>query len=107
MPFACGPEMIHTYSLIHDDLPCMDDVRGAESRPAIAPWRGHGGAGRRRPGLQPAFEVMLAAETVPPEQALRAAAYIARQSGVFGMVGGQMLDLSPEALDSEPLQNLG
>lgn len=107
MPFACGLEMIHTYSLIHDDLPCMDDDDLRRGKPTCHRAFGEDMAVLAGDGLlNRAFEVMLAAETVPPERALRAAAYIARQSGVFGMVGGQTLDLSPEALDSEPLQNL-
>ena len=100
LPFACGLEMIHTYSLIHDDLPCMDDDDLRRGRPTCHKVYGEALATLAGDGLlNRAFEVMLSAETVSAERALACAAYIARQSGVFGMVGGQTLDLSPDTGD--------
>ncbi len=97
LPFACGLEMIHTYSLVHDDLPCMDndDYR----RGKLSNHKVYGETLATLAGdalLNRAFEVMLAQETVAPAQAVKAAAYISRCSGAYGMIGGQVQDLAME-----------
>lgn len=97
LPFACGLEMIHTYSLVHDDLPCMDndDYR----RGKLSNHKVYGETLATLAGdalLNRAFEVMLAQETVAPAQAMKAAAYISRCSGAYGMIGGQVQDLAME-----------
>ncbi len=97
LPFACGLEMIHTYSLIHDDLPCMDndDFR----RGQLANHKVYGEAMAVLAGdalLNRAFEVMLSQQAVPAERAMAAAGWIAQCAGCFGMIGGQVLDLSME-----------
>ena len=99
LPFACAMEMIHTYSLIHDDLPAMDDDalrRGQPTNPrvdgeAVAILAGDG-------LLNMAYETMLAAPLCAqqPENALRAIREIADRAGVRGMVAGQSLDVTME-----------
>ena len=97
LPFACGLEMIHTYSLVHDDLPCMDndDYR----RGKLSNHKVYGETMATLAGdalLNRAFEVMLFQETVVPDKAVKAAAYISRCSGAYGMIGGQVQDLAME-----------
>ena len=97
LPFACGLEMIHTYSLVHDDLPCMDndDYR----RGKLSNHKVYGETMATLAGdalLNRAFEVMLFQETVAPDKAVKAAAYISRCSGAYGMIGGQVQDLAME-----------
>ena len=97
VPFACGLEMIHTYSLVHDDLPCMDNDDFRRGKPSNHKVYGETVATLAGDALlNRAFEVMLEQETVPAVWAMKAAAYIARCSGVYGMIGGQVQDLAME-----------
>ena len=97
LAFACGLEMIHTYSLIHDDLPCMDNDDYRRGRPSNHKIYGAGMATLAGDALLTrAFEVMLSQDRIPPERAIKAAAYIAGCSGVYGMIGGQVQDLALE-----------
>ena len=97
IPFACALEMIHTYSLIHDDLPAMDDSelrRGRKTNhivfgEAIAVLAGDA-------LLNSAFETMLTVSHIEAASVLRAAAYIAKNAGISGMIGGQVLDIESE-----------
>ena len=97
MPFACAVEMIHTYSLIHDDLPCMgnDDMR--RGKPSC--HKAFGEATALLAGdalLTKAFEMLSKAE-LPPERIVKAAAILSRCAGIDGMIGGQAVDLLNEA----------
>lgn len=97
LPFACGLEMIHTYSLIHDDLPCMDDDDYRRGR--LSNHKVYGEAMATLAGdalLNRAFEIMVAQTALPANRALAAAACISRCSGVYGMIGGQVQDLALE-----------
>ena len=97
LPFACGLEMIHTYSLIHDDLPCMDDDDYRRGR--LSNHKVYGEAMATLAGdalLNRAFEVMLSQTAVTADRAMAAAGHIARCSGVYGMIGGQVQDLALE-----------
>ncbi|MFC1736213.1 polyprenyl synthetase family protein [Candidatus Hydrogenedentota bacterium] len=100
MPAACAVELIHAYSLIHDDLPCMDDSDLRRGRPSSHKKFGEPNALLAGDALQAlAFEVLgRASETagVDPAVAARACACIARAAGAAGMAGGQMLDLRYE-----------
>jgi len=99
LPFACALEMIHTYSLIHDDLPCMDDDDLRRGRPTSHKVFGEGLAVLAGDALlNMACELMLDPEKsrVMPETARVAAFEIARASGIFGMIGGQVIDLGFE-----------
>lgn len=93
LPFACGVEMVHTYSLIHDDLPCMDDDSLRRGRPTCHKVYGEAMALLAGDGLlTQAFETVL---TFPdPVKAAAAAKCLAGLAGYQGMVGGQCVDLS-------------
>ena len=93
LPAACSLEMVHSYSLIHDDLPAMDndDLR----RGRLTCHRAFDDATAILAGdslLTIAFEI-LAREVKPEAIALRCVAILAEASGASGMVGGQMADL--------------
>jgi geranylgeranyl diphosphate synthase type II len=95
MPFACALEMIHTYSLVHDDLPAMDDDDVRRGRPTSHRVYGEGIAILVGDALlTEAFRLLAGARGVPPASALRAVAEVASAAGEAGMVGGQALDLA-------------
>lgn len=96
LPFAGAIEMVHTYSLIHDDLPCMDDDDLRRGRPTNHKVYGEATAVLAGDALlTAAFEAALTAP-VPPERALSASAILAEAAGSQGMVGGQVLDIAGE-----------
>ena len=101
LDYACAVEMIHTYSLIHDDLPGMDDDTLRRGRPTNHVVFGVGQAILAGDGLlNCAFETMLAAALRRPECAYRdlhAIHEIATGAGVTGMIAGQVMDLYCEA----------
>lgn len=101
LPFACALEMIHTYSLIHDDLPCMDNDDFRRGKPSC--HKAFGEANALLAGdalLNLAFETMLSSEIdLSAEVKLKAALFIAKCSGVYGMIGGQVIDLQNEGKD--------
>lgn len=95
--FACGVELIHTYSLIHDDLPCMDNAPMRRGRPSNHMVFGEAGAVLAGDALlNAAFELMLSQKGLPAVNILSAAAEIAHSSGRFGMVAGQAMDILNE-----------
>ena len=98
LPFACALEMIHTYSLIHDDLPCMDDDDMRRGRPSNHKVFGEAMAVLAGDGLLSfAFEHMLSAALESGEKgALLAACEIAKRAGAAGMVTGQAADIEYE-----------
>ena len=97
MPFACGVEMIHTYSLIHDDLPCMDNDDLRRGKPSCHVQFGEDTALLAGDALQPlAFETMLSGSQLRPDLTVRAANTLAHACGAAGMVGGQVIDLANE-----------
>ena len=100
LPFACAVEMIHTYSLIHDDLPCMDDDDLRRGKPANHKAFGEDTALLAGDALQTlAFEIMNrddTADLVGDAACRKAANTLARYAGCTGMVGGQMIDLESE-----------
>ncbi len=106
LPFACAIEMIHTYSLIHDDLPSMDDDDLRRGRPTNHKIFGEATAVLAGDTLlTAAFETMLDPdniEGIDPMKVIKAAHCIAWAAGAFGMVGGQMLDIDSEC-DALPL----
>lgn len=97
IPFACAVEMIHTYSLIHDDLPCLDNDFLRRGRPSNHVANGEAMALLAGDALLTrAFEIMLSAETIKlvgADVVLKAADCLAKNSGVYGMIGGQVIDL--------------
>ena len=105
LPFAAGIEMIHAYSLVHDDLPCMDndDYR----RGQLTCHRKFGEAMAVLCGdalLTMAFEIMLSSTGARKDLVCRAVQEIASGSGPKGMVGGQVLDLELERKTPDPNQ---
>jgi geranylgeranyl diphosphate synthase type II len=106
LPFACGIEMIHTYSLVHDDLPAMDDDDLRRGRPTSHRVYGEGLAILVGDALlTEAFATMTTARGVPAPRIVGALACVARAAGEVGMVGGQALDLAAEGADL-PLDEL-
>ena len=105
MPFACAIEMIHAYSLIHDDLPALDDDDLRRGAPATHKVFGQGMALLAGDGLlTEAFHLMSEAEhvgEVKAEQVLQVIHEIARAAGVLGLVGGQALDLEAETQEAD------
>jgi len=97
LPFACALEMIHTYSLVHDDLPAMDDDDLRRGRPTSHRVYGEGLAILVGDALlTEAFRVMVGAQAVPAARRVAAVAEVAAAAGEQGMVGGQALDLAAE-----------
>jgi geranylgeranyl diphosphate synthase type II len=98
---ACALEMIHTYSLIHDDLPSMDDDDLRRGRPTCHIRFGEATAILAGDALQSlAFQTIAEDEELPAEVRVRVASEVARASGVpDGMVAGQAYDLAAESLD--------
>lgn len=96
--FACAVEMIHTYSLIHDDLPCMDNDDFRRGKPSCHKAFGEEYALLAGDGLLTlAFETaVLDGNSVLPENKIRAVRTLANLAGIAGMVGGQVLDLQAE-----------
>ena len=93
-PPAAAVELIHAYSLVHDDLPCMDDDDMRRGRPSCHKAFGEATALLAGDALQTqAFAVLAAAETLSPQARIRMVAELARASGSLGMAGGQALDL--------------
>lgn len=99
LPAACAIEMVHTYSLIHDDLPAMDDDDLRRGRPTNHKVFGEAMAILAGDALLTlAFEV-LAREIQPPEVAAACCADLASASGWCGMVAGQVADLEAESVE--------
>ena len=100
LPFACAVEYIHTYSLIHDDLPCMDDDDMRRGKPSNHKKFGEDIALLAGDALQSlAFEVMSldsTVEKVGADRAVRCISKLADYCGAKGMVGGQVIDLENE-----------
>ena len=96
-PFAAAIEMIHTYSLIHDDLPCMDNDDFRRGRPTNHKVYGEGMAVLAGDALlTDAFLVASSAKLQNPEKLAQAIGLIAEGAGSLGMVGGQVLDIMSE-----------
>lgn len=109
MPFAVALEMIHTYSLIHDDLPCMDDDDLRRGRPTSHKMFGEAVAVLAGDALlNRAFEHVLENSTFSPEVTLKALRYLGTSSGADGMIGGQIIDMEGESrpLNADEIKKL-
>ena len=96
---ACGVELIHAYSLVHDDMPCMDNDVLRRGKPTVHVRFGEAGALLAGDALQAqAFELIApldgAAVAVPAQVQARLVALLARGAGACGMAGGQAIDLA-------------
>ncbi len=96
MPAACALEMVHTYSLIHDDLPAMDDDDLRRGRPTCHKAFDEATAILAGDGLLTLAFELVAREVQPPSAALRCVRILAEAAGPSGMVAGQMADLQAE-----------
>ncbi len=102
-------EMVHTYSLIHDDLPCMDDDDFRRGNPTCHKIFGESGAVLAGDALLTyAFEVISDGDLIKDSDKLRAVRALAEAAGAFGMVGGQVMDLQgdTERLSLEKLTKM-
>ncbi len=103
LPCACALEMIHTYSLIHDDLPAMDDDDYRRGRPTNHIVFGEGLAILAGDALlTEAFHLLARRDLMPgvaPKDRLEVIRLVARAAGMAGMVGGQVMDLQGEGQD--------
>ena len=96
LPVACAVEMLHTYSLIHDDLPCMDDDELRRGRPTNHVVFGECTATLAGDALQAEAFGTILRSSLPAERRARCAAYLADAVGLDGMCGGQFLDMVGE-----------
>lgn len=97
VPFACAVEMIHTYSLIHDDLPCMDNDDLRRGKPTCHKVFGEATAFLAGDGLlTDAFSMIAANSGVSESVRLEAVRTLAAAAGSTGMVGGQIMDMRGE-----------
>lgn len=109
LPYALALEMIHTYSLIHDDLPCMDDDDFRRGRPTCHKQFGEALAVLAGDNLlNRAYEIVLNDMMSGHENKIKAAQIIAKAAGSQGMIGGQTLDLAAEGrmISPEELRHL-
>lgn len=109
LPAACALEMVHTYSLIHDDLPAMDDDDIRRGKPTN--HRKFDEATAILAGdalLTYSFEVLSSSATIPDNLKLELINHLARAAGPDGMVGGQQLDMEAEnkQITLEELENI-
>ncbi|MEJ2725746.1 MAG: polyprenyl synthetase family protein [Deltaproteobacteria bacterium] len=106
LPVACGLELIHTYSLIHDDLPVMDDDDLRRGKPTNHKVYGEAVALLAGDGLlTEAFRLMGrmdAYKDVRPQVVLRVISLVAEAAGHRGMVGGQTVDIQSEGKEVDP-----
>ena len=96
MPVACAIEMLHTYSLIHDDLPCMDDDALRRGRPTNHVVYGECTATLAGDALQAEAFGTILRSALPAERKARCAEFLADAVGLDGMCGGQFLDMLGE-----------
>lgn len=109
LPYACALEMIHTYSLIHDDLPCMDNDELRRGKPTCHIKFGEANALLAGDGLLTlAFGTAAKNANTTPEANCKAVALLSDCAGADGMIGGQILDLmgEKEKFDIETIEKL-
>lgn len=103
MPFAAAVEMVHAYSLVHDDLPCMDDDDLRRGKPSCHKQFGEANALLAGDALLTmAFEMITGAD-IPDAGKVQAVRTLSQAAGVFGMIGGQVIDLACEGKASDML----
>lgn len=103
---ACALEMIHTFSLIHDDLPCMDNDDFRRGKPSCHKQFDEAQALLAGDALENyAFEVIASDDKLSFEQRVKLTRCLSRNVGVMGMIGGQVIDVKNEGsrLDGESL----
>ncbi len=106
---ACAVELIHAYSLIHDDMPCMDNDVLRRGKPTVHVQFGEAQAMLAGDAMQAlAFEVLTPEQGVAPALQARLCALLARSAGHAGMAGGQAIDLASigVTLDEQALRDM-
>ena len=107
LPFACALELVHNYSLIHDDLPCMDDDDLRRGKPTTHKAYGETLAILAGDALQPeAFRLILEAPALSGERKLDAMRVLLNACGADGMVAGQVLDTLCPIENTEQLRHM-
>jgi geranylgeranyl diphosphate synthase type II len=108
LPVACAVEMIHTYSLIHDDLPAMDNDDFRRGRPTNHRVFGEAMAILAGDALLTESFALVCTSPAPAQAVVEAAAMLARAAGAAGMVGGQAIDFGAtgQKVDLETLRHL-
>ena len=106
LDLACALEMIHTSSLIHDDLPCMDNDDMRRGQPSCHKKFGENTALLAGDALEAyAFEVAAGAD-LPAKAVVEAVKLLAKATGPYGMLGGQVMDVENESRDDVALDRL-
>lgn len=98
LPAACALEMVHTYSLIHDDLPCMDNDDLRRGKPTV--HKAYSEAHAVLAGdflLTKAFEVISTAASLSDAVKVKLITILAQKAGAEGMIGGQVMDMESES----------
>lgn len=93
---ACALELLHTYSLIHDDLPCMDDDELRRGKPTSHVVFGEGTAVLAGDCLQAEAFALLLSSRMEPERVVAMARALSQAAGLYGICGAQALDLAAE-----------
>lgn len=109
MRAACAVELIHAYSLVHDDMPCMDDDVMRRGKPTTHVAYGEAQAMLAGDAMQAlAFEVLTPDTGIAPALQARLCSLLARSAGHDGMAGGQAIDLASigKALDERTLRDM-
>jgi len=105
--FAAALEMVHTYSLIHDDLPCMDDDDMRRGKPSNHKMFGENIAVLSGDALlNTAFETVLTSNSFSADKVKKAALVLANCSGTYGMLGGQVIDVTQKLSDVDSLTSM-
>ncbi len=106
IPLACALEYVHTYSLIHDDLPCMDNDDMRRGRPSCHIEYDEATALLAGDALlTQAFEIISDSD-ISDDKKVKAVSLLSQNSGVSGMIGGQVIDMIFEKEDNPTLKNL-
>ncbi len=104
-PLAVAVELIHSYSLIHDDLPCMDNDELRRGKPTCHIAFDEATALLAGDALQAlAFEILACANHIEPQYRIKMIACLTKSAGSLGMVGGQAIDLSSSPSNMNPDQ---
>ncbi len=105
---AAAVELVHAYSLVHDDLPCMDDDMLRRGRPTLHVQYDEATALLAGDALQPLAFDLLAQMPLVPEAVVRATRVLAQAAGSLGMAGGQAIDLASvgKTLSQQELQQM-
>ncbi|HYP55377.1 MAG TPA: farnesyl diphosphate synthase [Solirubrobacterales bacterium] len=106
LPAACAIELIHTYSLVHDDLPAMDDDDLRRGKPTAHVEFGEDVAILAGDGLFAEAIRLFSEQPGEPERVLAALRELSTATGLGGMVGGQYVDVAGRAADPEALREL-